>query len=182
MVQGLEIFWKITAMMGISFWLGLFWRRTTVAGAWAASLTAMATWWLTTQSFFVDLMARAPGADGLRFVFEKPGGPEIYQPWQMIFYLVAGFGAGIVVSLVTRPVHEEKLEDFYALLRTPVTPGETVETPCTLPTGAVTPERRNLFPKTSLEIPVPSRTAVVGFLGGWLCVAAIITVFILLIS
>jgi Na+/proline symporter len=34
-VAGLEIFWKISAMMGLAFWMGLFWRRTTVAGAWA---------------------------------------------------------------------------------------------------------------------------------------------------
>jgi len=36
-VQGLEIFWKIAPMMGIVFWLGLFWRRTTVGGAWAGN-------------------------------------------------------------------------------------------------------------------------------------------------
>jgi Na+/proline symporter len=32
-VEGLEIFWKISPMMGIAFWLGLFWRRATTAGA-----------------------------------------------------------------------------------------------------------------------------------------------------
>ncbi len=37
-VARLEIFEKISAMMGIAFWLGLFWRRTTVAWAWAATL------------------------------------------------------------------------------------------------------------------------------------------------
>ena len=40
-VKGLEIFWMICPMMGITFWLGLFWRRTTVAGAWASCFTAL---------------------------------------------------------------------------------------------------------------------------------------------
>ena len=31
-LKALEIFWKTSAMMGLAFWLGLFWRRTTVAG------------------------------------------------------------------------------------------------------------------------------------------------------
>ena len=31
-IEALEIFWKISPMMGIALWLGLFWRRTTVAG------------------------------------------------------------------------------------------------------------------------------------------------------
>ena len=46
--------------------------------------------------------------------------------------------------------------------------------PCTLPEDAVVPEKRNIFPNTSLEIPIPTRTSIVGFLVGWGCVAAII--------
>ena len=37
-ISGLETFWKVQAMMGIPFWIGIFWRRATVAGAWAATL------------------------------------------------------------------------------------------------------------------------------------------------
>jgi len=173
-VKGLEIFWMISPMMGIAFWLGLFWRRTTVAGAWTSTLTAFGVWWLTTQEFFISWLGGLPMADSLRFVFVKNGTPEVYLPWQMIFYLTAGLIAGIVVSLFTRPVAREKLDNFYALVRTPVKPGEQVATPCTLPDDAVVPAKRNIFPNTSLEIPIPSLTSVVGFLVGWGCVAAII--------
>ena len=173
-VKGLEIFWKITPMMGIVFWLGLFWRRTTTAGAWSATLTAFGTWWLTTQPFFISFMSLLPGSESLRFVMERRGGPEIYLPWQMIFYLVAGTLAGVIVSLLTKPVAKEKLDTFYALIRTPIMPGEKVPAPCTLPADAVVPEKRNIFPNTSLEIPVPSLTSVVGFLIGWGCVGVII--------
>ena len=173
-VEGLEIFWKISPMMGIAFWLGLFWRRTTVAGAWASALTAFGIWWLTTQEFFISWLGNLSVAESLRFIFVKNGTPEVYMPWQMVFYLTAGTLVGIVVSLFTKPVAKEKLDKFYALVRTPVKPGEQVAVPCTLPTDAVVPEKRNIFPNTNLEISIPSLTSVIGFLAGWGCVAAII--------
>ena len=173
-VQGLEIFWKISPMMGIAFWLGLFWRRTTTAGAWASTLTAFGVWWLTTKGFFISWLGSFSVAESLTFIFIKDGVAEVYMPWQMVFYLSAGTIVGIVVSLFTKPVAKEKLDNFYALVRTPVKLGEEVSAPCTLPDDAVVPEKRNIFPNTSLEIAIPSRTSVVGFLAGWACVAAII--------
>jgi Na+/proline symporter len=173
-VKGLEIFWKIAPMMGIAFWLGLFWRRATVAGAWAGTLSAFGVWWLTGQEFFISWLGRLEVAEALRFVFIKDGVPEVYLPWQMIFYLSGGLFAGIFVSLVTKPVAKEKLDRFYALVRTPVVPGEVVIEPCTLPADAIVPERRNLIGGKNFEIPVPSLTSVIGFLIGWGCVAAII--------
>jgi len=173
-VKGLEIFWKISPMMGIAFWLGLFWRRTTVAGAWAGTLCAFGIWGLSGQEFFISWLGSLPAAESLRFVFVKSGTPEVYLPWQMVFYLTGGTLVGIMVSLFTRPVSKEKLDNFYALVRTPVKPGEKVSAPCTLPEGAVVPEKRNIFPNTNFEISIPSLTSVVGFLIGWACVAAII--------
>ncbi len=173
-VKGLEIFWKISPMMGIAFWLGLFWRRTTVAGAWAATLSAFGIWWLTGQEFFISWLGNLPPAESLRFVFIKSGTPEVYLPWQMLFYLAGGTLVGIIVSFFTKPVAKEKLDNFYALIRTPVKLGEKVAAPCTLPEGAVVPEKRNIFPNTNFEISIPSLTSVVGFAIGWACVAAII--------
>lgn len=125
-------------------------------------------------------MSKFPGAESLRFVIEKETGPEIYLPWQMIFYLSGGLAAGIVVSLFTRPVAKEKLDKFYELVRTPVRSGEKVPAPCTLPPDAVVPEKRNIFPNTNLEIPVPSLCSVVGFLVGCGCVAGIVCAVYLL--
>ena len=100
----------------------------------------------------------------------------------MILYLSAGLVSGIVVSWFTKPVAKEKLENFYALIRTPVTPGEQVDKPCTLPAGAVVPEKRNLFPNTNLEIAIPTRMSVFGFLAGWACVGAIVVVVYMIAS
>jgi len=175
-VAGLEIFWKISAMMGLAFWLGLFWRGTTVAGAWAATLVSFAAWFFTGRlaigRYVWDFDAVVtPHLPGFMVWNDK-----LYMPWQMVFYLSAGLAAGVVVSLLTRTVPHEKLERYYALVRTPVQPGEQVPQPCTLPAGVVAPERRNLFPNTRLEIPVPNRVAVVGFVAGWACVAALVAV------
>ncbi|MEA3224610.1 MAG: sodium:solute symporter family protein, partial [Planctomycetota bacterium] len=174
-VEGLEIFWKISAMMGIAFWLGLFWRRMTTAGAWATTLIGFAVMLFTSDIAFGERIIWDFNQHFAQYLpqfmlFED----KLHLPWQMILYLGAGLISGIVVSLLSHPVATEKLENFYALTRTPVTLGEQVDKPCTLPAGAVVPERRNLFPNTSLEIAIPSRISVVGFLAGWACVAVIV--------
>ncbi len=176
-VEGLEIFWKISAMMGIAFWLGLFWRRTTVAGAWATTLVGFGVMLFTSEIAFGPHMLwdfnRYFAAYLPEFMLWEG---KLYLPWQMILYLGAGLISGIVVSLFTKRVGEEKIENFYALTRTPIAPGEQVENPCTLPEGAVVPRRRNVFPNTSLEIAVPSRASIIGFLIGWGFVVAIVYV------
>jgi len=176
-VKGLEWFWKISPMMGIAFWLGLFWRRTTVAGAWAATLTGFAVLLATSFGPVLTALHGTGISEWLGLVRGPADALEMHLPWQMVFYLSAGVLAGIGVSLVTRPVAESKLETFYALVRTPVAPGETVERPCTLPEGAEVPVRRPLLPWRSLEIPVPTRTSIVGFVAAWIVVAAMIWVF-----
>jgi len=181
-VRGLEVFWKISSMMGIAFWMGLFWRRTTAASAWASTLTAFGVWWLTTQQFFICWLSSLSVAEPLRFMFVRDGVPEVYLPWQMVFYLAAGLVVGITVSLFTKPVAREKLDNFYALVRTPIRPGEKVSVPCTLPAGTVAPRKRSIFPGTSLEILVPSRISVIGFLLAWGCVVLIIYSFFLIVK
>ena len=180
-VKGLEIFWKIAPMMGIAFWLGLFWRRTSVAGAWASTLASFGMWWLTGRQLFIEIMRRVPASEALRLVVEKGGAAEVYMPWQMVMYLVAGAVAGVLVSLVTKPVDALKLDTFYALLRTPVTSGETVSKPCTLPEGVEPPPRRVFLDCCGLELPVPSRRGVIGFMLGWVSVGLLISAFMLIV-
>ncbi len=173
-VAGLEIFWKICPMLGIAFWMGLFWRRMNAVGAWSSTLAAVAAWWLSTQVWFVQIVADLPAASDLRFIFYVEDEMTIYLPWQMIFYLSAGILAGVVASLMTSAPNKSDLDRFYALIRTPVRPGEEIAAPCTLPADAEIPKARKLLPLASLEIYVPSRQMATGFLVGWLAVAAMI--------
>jgi Na+/proline symporter len=173
-VQGLEIFWKIAPMLGIAFWLGLFWRRTTTAGAWAATLGGFATWWLTTQSFFLDIVQELPWST----ITETEGTVSMSLPWQMVCYLTMGLVAGIVVSLLTKPESEERLDRFYALVRTPVNKGEPPPTtPCVIPDGVQIPEKRLLLPWRGLEILVPGRLSLIGFTTCWIVILLMIAVF-----
>ena len=181
-VAGLKVWLKVGPMMGIAFWLGLLWRRTTVAGAWASTLAGFATWWLVTRPFFVDWASTLSIADSLRLVVESKGKPAIYDPWQITLYLSAGILAGILVSLLSPPIHKERLDRFYALTRTPIQPGEDSQNPCTLPVGVEPQERPMLLTAFGLEIPRPSATSIAGFAAGWLCVGALIGGFVLLIS
>jgi Na+/proline symporter len=181
-VRGLEVFWKISSMMGIAFWMGLFWRRTTAASAWASTLTAFGVWWLTTQQFFIRWLGQLSMAEPLRFIFVREGVAEVYLPWQMVFYLAAGLAVGVVVSWVTSPVAKEKLDNFYALVRTPVRLGEKVVAPCTLPAETPAPLKRSIFPGTSFEMLVPSRVSVIGFVVTWVCVALMIYSFYLIVK
>ena len=176
--KGLEIFWAVSTMISIAFWLGIFWRRTTEIGAWAATLSAVTAWWLSTQSFFISYLSTLP----FKFVVEKSTGPEMYLPWQMIFYLSAGFFGGIIGSLLTKPLPEKRLDDFYALLRTPVMPGEQPSASCTLPEGVTPAPRRNLLPFKSIELPVPSKVALLGFLASWVVVALLIYVVYFIVN
>lgn len=173
-VQGLEIFWKIAPMMGIAFWLGLFWRRTTAAGAWASTLAAFGMWFVTSKPFFVSALAKLP----FGFTVEHNGELSMYLPWQMVFYLVTGLMAGIIVSLLTRPKPKEQLDRFYELVRTPVIEGEPPPTkPCTIPDGVTIPPKRLLFKNTNLEIMVPTRVSIIGFVLSWIAVGAMIWTF-----
>jgi Na+/proline symporter len=177
-VTGLEIFWKVSAMMAIPFWLGLFWRRATAAAAWCATLASFATW-LFTGTIRVGSQVlwdfNASLAGGLPEFMRFEG--RLALPWQMIFYLAAGTLTGVVVSLITRRESREKLDSFYACLRTPVRPDEPETEPFTLPAGVTPAPRRVLIDHPDLEIPRPSRTGVFGFLAGWVAVGALVAVF-----
>ena len=174
-VKGLEIFWKISPMMGIVFWLGLFWRRATVAGAWAATFSAFFMWWITTLPIFISLIGSLPIADNARFVVEKATGAEIYLPWQMIFYLITGVCTGIAVSLFTQPVEKQKLDNFYALARTPVLANESfISKPCTIPENVTVSKAKKLFSTNNLEILRPSKISIIGFIVSWIFVAILV--------
>lgn len=174
-IQGLEIFWKIASMMGIAFWLGLFWRRTTPAAAWTSTLGALFAWWITSQGFFVAWLQGIASARSLGMIAGGGAEPSVSLPWQMVLYLATGLVLGILTSLFTRRSHPEKLDRYYKLLRTPVLTEEgNAPEPCMIPDEAVTLPSRSLFPKSEIEISVPSVRSVVGFLGGWLIVAGIV--------
>ena len=174
-VSGLEIFWEVSAMMGIAFWVGLFWRRATIAGAWAGTLTSFGVLLFTSKielggHLFWDFNAHL--ADKLP-AWMLLGG-ELGLPWKMIMYLTTGFVVLVVVSLFTQRSSKDRLDKFYACLRTPIGPDEPETEPFTLPAGVQPAERNVLIPHPDFEIPRPTLIGIGGFLAAWVGVGLLI--------
>jgi len=174
-VDGLEIFWKVMAMMGIAFWVGLFWRKATPAGAWASTLVGFAVLLFTSRIEILGWDFNACCAGALPDFMLWEGGLSL--PWQMILYLAAGFATLVTVSLFTRPVERERLDRIYSCLRTPVTTQEPEVKPFTLPAGVIPAERRVLVDHPDFEIPRPSLVSVAGFLAACGAVGLLIASF-----
>lgn len=174
-ITGLEIYLRMSSIVGLPLFLGIIWRRTTVAGAWTSVLGAYAVWMICSVPAIVTWFAGIPSAVDAGIVRESSvGGWAIPLPWQILFYLSAGSLLGIVVSLFSPQVPGAKLDLFFALLRTPIRPGEVLKESCTLPEGSAVPEPRYLFPGTGIELLVPGRRTMIGFLAGCAGVAALI--------
>jgi Na+/proline symporter len=173
-VKGLEFYWMVSALMGIAFWVGLFWRRATAAGAWAATLTSFVAFLFTSTKPFgvVPWDFNAHFADKLPTFMLWEG--KLYLPWQMIIYLSAGFVVLVVVSLFTKKAPAENLDRFYACLRTPVSPDEPEAEPFMLPPGVQPGPRDVLIRHPDFEIPRPTLIGIGGFLAAWLGVALLV--------
>ena len=174
-VKGLEFYWMVSALMGIAFWIGLYWRRATVAGVWAATLTSLGAFIFTSKiplGEYVLWDFNAHFADKLPAFMVWDG--KLYLPWQMIIYLSAGFVVLVVVSLFTRRVPAENLDRFYDCLRTPIGPDEPETMPFTLPVGVEPTPRKVLIDHPDFEIPRPTMVGIIGFLAAWAGVALLI--------
>ena len=182
-VQALNIWFKIAPMMGIAFWLGIFWRRATAIGAWAATITGFTVWWLCTQQAVIRFIADLPFADSLKMIWREGGKPDaVHEPWVIAAYMCGALLAGIVGSLLSAPTKDEKLSRFYALIRTPVQLEEVVRGSCQLPEGPLAEPRKAVSTSWGLEIPIPSWNSVAGFICGWICVFALVWSFVWLIQ
>ncbi len=186
-VRGLEIFWQVAAMMGITFWVGLYWRRATVAAAWAGTLSSFAV------LLFTSVIDIPFGSLGHRvwdfnrhFAEYLPGfmllEGKLLLSWQMVMYLVVGFIVTIIVSIFTRPVDPIRLDRMFACLRTPIAPNEPETRPFTLPNGIQPAHRKVLIDLPGFEIPRPSWIGIIGFLVSWAIVFLLIWVAYLILS
>ncbi len=175
-VQGLEVFWKVHAMMGIAIWASFFWRKATAAGAWASTLSGFAAWAFTSKIGLIGWDFNAQFATILPNFMLNNG--QLSLPWQMIFYLSVGLVVMVTVSLATRPPDEENLNRVYECLRTPVKKGEPEVEPLTLPASTKPAPRSVLFNHPDFEIMKPRRVDTLGFLASCLGVGLLLCAFI----
>ena len=161
---GLVWFFKIQALMGPAFWLGLFWRRTTVAGAWVGTLLGLAVMYL------ISLPAAAQMVPESMLYGEK-----VAQGWQILLYLGTSFISTILVSFVTPRVASVKLDRLFDCIRTPVEAGEEhMAEAFTLPADKVAATPTKIINHPDIELYVPTRQSLVGFAFFWACVGGLI--------
>lgn len=169
--RGLEIFWAVTSVMGISFWMGFFWKRYNSAGAWASTVSAFLIWLFLGTAMGAELMQSI----GDNFVTMKDGVVKTSLPWQMLLYVVGGVIIGIIATLCTKKPDEEQLNVFYSLVHTPVSDDESMpEKGCTLPVGVNAGEEKSFALPGNIHIPIPNKLTVSGFSISWGIVFAMI--------
>ena len=168
-IEALKFVLKTTAPMGISFWIGIVWRGWTPAAVWASSLAAYGMW--AVCAFFPQSLA-AIGI-GEPIIIPTADYVNVADAWMMLLYLSSGLGGGLLVSLITRRPPQEKLDQFFLLMRTPVHSGEKISAPCTLPADPLPPLDR-MFDHPDIEIPKPTRVDIVGFVLAWVFVGIIV--------
>ncbi|WP_197440642.1 sodium:solute symporter family protein [Polystyrenella longa] len=167
-IHALQVIIKTPAAIGISFWFGIAWRRWNALAVWASTFAAVGTWW------FVSNMGGSLSSILPESMF-KNDGKSMYDVYQMLFYMGVGTSVGIAVSLLTPRMPQEKLDKFFRLIHTPITPGEYVAEPCTLPANPA-PQEHTLFKHPDIELPRLTLTDISGFLLAWAAVATLIGV------
>lgn len=185
-IKGVELMWKIPAFLGIAFWLGFIWRKTTTAGAWAATLSSFFIWLLMAQSFFVEFWDATGLFAGTNVIvdanYNNVISREISLPYQILTFLTIGSLVGIITSFFTKPVKEERLNQFYGLLRTPVDEPEELVEEMQLPEGKeFTPENK-LINLPNWELQKPKKEAVKGFIMATFVVAALVGILLWIIN
>ncbi len=152
--SAIRFMWGLLPMIGIAFWLGLWWRRANRYGAVASFVAASIAWFVGLNLF---------GWTGDRGL-----------PALMSFYMVSGFGAGILVSLLTKAEPRAQLDRFFLTINTPIGQEDKIRQfeNASIDSAQQTSEpsthdKLAWFPKLlnwrDVEIPKPSREAVVGF-------------------
>jgi len=169
----LETFWVVQALMGIPFWIGIFWRRATPAGAWASTLTAFFVALLAGNAFSRLFDVNAFAVEYLPAFATFNG--ELRLPVQMLAYLSCGFVTMVVVSLWTKPVDSERLDKMYRALHTPVDKVEpTPAGPFEVPQGSQPTPTPKIIDHPDFELRYPGFVSKVGFAVAWVWVLALI--------
>lgn len=106
-IKALELFWQLPALIGIPFWMGIFWRRANPISVWVSFIAAALTFITMEMDLFMGI--------------------HIPLPWQMLSYLSAGLIGGLVTGLVTKPQPKEILDRFFEEVNTPVDKIEHLE-------------------------------------------------------
>jgi Na+/proline symporter len=101
-LSGLKQVWTLYAFMGLAWWAGVIWKRSTTAAAWVSTIVTSAVYLLT-------LLYNSQSPDKLAYAE------------QIALYLGCGLVALVVTSYLTSQTDPERVRRFYRKMRTPTT-------------------------------------------------------------
>ncbi len=168
-LHAIKVIIKTPAIIGVSLWFGLFWKRWNPTSVWVSTIVGSSVWFYVSH-YGVVLHQRVLPVDSM-YVFVD-GVPELADAWQILFFLTATIVSGVFAAMVTQQQSPMQLDRFYTLLQTPIEPGENVIIPCRVPENST---RRNPVIEIGDWVFLkPTASGMLGFGLSWLAVLAII--------
>lgn len=171
-IDALKVIIKTPAVIGISLWFGISWRRWNSWAVWGSTICGVAAW-VMVANYPATVHSWGILPDSLFAISDDGTATKMFDAWQMLCFMSAGIVSGLVISLLTPMQPKDKLDHFYSLMHTPITPGEEIEKPCTLPENPA-PQEPRLIANSNIELPRPTLVDIGGFLLAWAAVAFII--------
>ncbi len=155
-LEGAFAFFQLTASIGLSFWMGILWKRMNNTGVFVSFLVAAVTLFLAKFHIFTSAEYGTATAIAL----------------QTACFIPAGVIAGITASLLTSPIDAQRVNRFFVKIHTPIGQEDKLE----LPIDQAIPANQRLFDMFGFFLIKPNKESVVGFL------VACAIVFILLLG
>ncbi|MCA9083180.1 MAG: hypothetical protein KDA81_03950 [Planctomycetaceae bacterium] len=134
MHEMLTVMTGLPAVMGISLWAGLFWRRWNALSVWISTFAGLAVWGLLRiQPDLVRIIM--PQAEAL-LTDRGTRGDLSADFLQLGAVLTVTVCSGFLTSMMTNEQPSQQLDPFFLLLRTPVGDQEVLPAPCMIPDQA----------------------------------------------
>jgi SSS family solute:Na+ symporter len=166
----LQLTWAIPILFAAPFWMGMYWRGATTAGAWATVVFGLVVFFvmpLIVPGFTLS------GALGLPLSEYSSAGMATLSLAEKI---VSPFLVMTVVSLLTTKNSKAVLDRYYKKMQTPVDPDPAIDRRNleSALDDSTTGRAKKLFPGSSIEINQPTKTDIVGFLAMIACCGFVI--------
>lgn len=166
----LQLTWAIPILFAAPFWMGMYWRGATTAGAWATLFFGLVVF------FVVPLIVPGftlGGALGVDTASYSAGGLATLG---LVEKIISPFVVMAVVSAFTNKNNPAALDRYYRKMRTPVVADAEADRQNLAAAYAdpSTDEPGKLFPGSSIEINRPTRTDIVGFVAMVACCGLVI--------
>ena len=146
-LEGIFTFFQITAAIGISFWMGILWRRMNVHGVFV--------------SFFAAAIALYLAKTFLFTAADYGKAPAI--AYQTAVFLPVGVLAGFLASILTPAPSLTVVDRFFTKIHTPIGDEDKLE----LPLDEAIPKSGRLVDAGGVFIVKPSMESWLGFAFAW---------------